>query len=56
MGPSVPQCVMEVVCPLAKNRLITAILAVPGKVDSHLAVDTSAFVWEGLFLKSQKSL
>lgn len=34
VGPSVLQCVIEVVCPLAKNRLITAILAVPGKVDS----------------------
>lgn len=33
VDPGVPQCVLKVVCPFAKNRLIMAILAVPGKVD-----------------------
>ena len=30
--PSMPQCVVGVVWPLAKDKLIVAILAVPGKV------------------------
>ena len=32
VGPSVPLCVIEVNCPLAKDKLIMAILAVSGKV------------------------